>query len=202
MNHPDVRQIAMPNRVARLPRDPRGYPIFFSVQPDDDRPANHKILNWKNRNRCAEEKRCGVCGEPLEYWLAFIGGPMCIEQRAFGDPPMHRECAEYSLQVCPFLATDLGYSDPNIMTKAYDTMKDEYASPYKPKYPILYMCRSFEFRYLSADRTMITFRPAKATEVRYYHHGKQLEGVPEDLPEVLAKGRAAAKGMRARFSYP
>jgi hypothetical protein len=194
----DWREVSVPARVASLPKDPRGYPIFFTVAPPDGQPANHKILNWRNRNRCAEERLCGVCGQPLDYWLAFVGGPMCVDLRAYGDPPMHRECAEYSLKVCPFLATDLQYSDPKVMEQAFGTTEDEYASPYKPKYAALYLTRKFTFTYLSADRTMITFTPAAAKRVTYWYRGRPVEGVPVDLPEVLAAGRAAASARAAQ----
>jgi hypothetical protein len=193
------REVPMPAGVAKLPRDPRGYPIFFSVQSDTERPSNHKILNPKRRIICASERRCNVCGEKLGYWLAFLGGPMCVDQRAFADAPMHPECAEYSLRVCPFLATDLQYSDPEIMRRAYSTTEDKYASRVKPKYVVLYLTRGYEYRFLSADGSMMTFRPAAPKHVVYWRAGEALPGVPEDLQEVLAKGRAAAKEMAARY---
>ena len=37
-------------------------------------------------------------------YLAFVGGPLCEANRVFLDLPMHRDCAAYALQVCPYLA--------------------------------------------------------------------------------------------------
>jgi hypothetical protein len=53
--------------------------------------------------RVVAERRCGICGEPLSYWLYFLGSPRQIQHRSFWDPPTHEDCARYSAAVCPFL---------------------------------------------------------------------------------------------------
>ncbi|MGH6988400.1 MAG: hypothetical protein ACREE3_00775, partial [Stellaceae bacterium] len=47
-----------------------------------------------------------ICGKRMHGGFWFVGGLRCFlhEHGAFFDPPMHLECAEYALQVCPFLA--------------------------------------------------------------------------------------------------
>ncbi len=45
-----------------------------------------------------------MCGEPLGRHLAFIGGPVSFKTRLFTDMPMHKDCAQYAIQVCPWLA--------------------------------------------------------------------------------------------------
>lgn len=43
--------------------------------------------------------------------MYFVGGELAVVNRLFFDPPMHKECAEFSLKVCPFLAFKKGYRE-------------------------------------------------------------------------------------------
>jgi hypothetical protein len=40
----------------------------------------------------------------MQDTMIFLGGPLAVANRCFGDPPMHPPCAEYSRRVCPWLA--------------------------------------------------------------------------------------------------
>lgn len=112
MNCPDVM---MPPAIAARPRDHRGYPILFMLTDDDFDPARPRDdagrpqgYSWQEvspdrLHHCFVEGRCGICGGERGYWLAFVGGPLSIENRVFSDPPFHPECVEYARQVCPFL---------------------------------------------------------------------------------------------------
>lgn len=48
--------------------------------------------------------KCWICGQKLGSYLAFTIGPMCAINRTISEPPSHRECAEWSIKACPFLA--------------------------------------------------------------------------------------------------
>jgi hypothetical protein len=93
----------MPDRVARLPRDPRGYPILASITRADGG-YDFRGIEWPTVLRLLRERRCGICGESLGYWMTFISGPEGIANRVFSDPAMHPECAAYAVAVCPYLA--------------------------------------------------------------------------------------------------
>ena len=93
----------MPRRINALPRDPdRGYPVPFFVAYVNGKP-DLRIADNDKRNRCTKERLCWICGEKLGKYLAFVIGPMCALNRISAEPPMHKECAEYSVRVCPFL---------------------------------------------------------------------------------------------------
>ncbi|MBO4222005.1 hypothetical protein GRB70_06160 [Bradyrhizobium neotropicale] len=49
-------------------------------------------------------RRCWLCGEQLGKYLNFCVGPMCCVTRTNGEPPCHRDCAEYAMRSCPFLS--------------------------------------------------------------------------------------------------
>lgn len=99
----DLSTITMPERVARLARDERGYPIPHSVMYIDGKP-DFRVVDQEKWMHALNTRRCGICGDSLGAHIAFVGGPLSIQNRLFTDLPMHRDCAAYALQVCPFLA--------------------------------------------------------------------------------------------------
>jgi hypothetical protein len=135
----DWRTVEVPERLRALPRDRRGYPIFANVMPPGGVPADgrvdfrvpadgrvdFRVLSIATFLDHCERRLCGLCGQRLARKLAFLGGPMCVQRRVFGDGPMHYACAQYARQVCPFLVnadrqydlrTPDGYQrDPNVI---------------------------------------------------------------------------------------
>lgn len=96
--------IEIPRIMRTLERDARGYPIPFIVKRINGVPQ-FAINETPMIMRCVRQKLCSVCGKKLkEYWM--IGGSRAFlhPDGVFGDSPVHLECAEYALQVCPFLA--------------------------------------------------------------------------------------------------
>jgi hypothetical protein len=111
--HPSIRHLVIPDRVARLPLDDRGYPVPWFVQwldaqdreapPGQGRPE-FRIMDATKLRVAIRERRCWVCGDVLGRHLAFVIGPMCALNRISAEPPNHRDCAEYAAKACPFLA--------------------------------------------------------------------------------------------------
>ena len=99
-------QVAEPARIARLPHDPRGYPIPWNVlRRKNGEPvftANDDTKHWA----AIRQELCPICGERLGRWRWFTGGPASAfdPNGWYIDLPAHHECAQYSLQVCPYLA--------------------------------------------------------------------------------------------------
>lgn len=104
MRPADLSQVVIPKRLALRPRDKRGYPIPYGVLVNSDGTPDFRITDQEKWMFAAQHRRCGLCGEPLGAKMAFVGGPLCHQYRYFTDLPMHRDCAEYALQVCPYLA--------------------------------------------------------------------------------------------------
>ena len=105
MRHPTDATQAMPARIARLPRDPRGYPIPWNVLRANG--AAFFTVNDDRRHWIAIRRGlCPICGEALGRWKWFVGGPRSAfdPNGWYSDLPGHRECIEFSLQTCPYLA--------------------------------------------------------------------------------------------------
>lgn len=95
--------MTMPPQIAALPVDERrGLPIPFMNQRGD---GTHDFLSIYVENvvACVRDKLCGICGQPLKFASAFVGGPLATRNRRYSDPPFHPACAEYSMTVCPHI---------------------------------------------------------------------------------------------------
>lgn len=98
-----IKSIPIPDRVASLPRDERGYPIPYFI-PIVDGKENFKYMDAPKQLRCATQRICMICGQkllPKQYW--YITGPIGRKNFTVSDPAMHEECARYSLAVCPHM---------------------------------------------------------------------------------------------------
>lgn len=98
------RPVTIPERLATRPVDRRGYPIPWTVKLDLEGRPDFRVIDAEKVTMAVNLKRCAMCGEQLGRHLAFIGGPVSFSTRLFTDMPMHKVCATYAIQVCPWLA--------------------------------------------------------------------------------------------------
>ncbi|MEV0453722.1 hypothetical protein [Catellatospora methionotrophica] len=97
-------RFALPARLAARPFDVRrGLPVPY-VSESDTGEVDFGRLDPRRVLRCGLEQLCSACGQPHEESVAFIGGPGGFAQRRYTDPPLHLECAQWSLALCPYLA--------------------------------------------------------------------------------------------------
>jgi hypothetical protein len=101
--HPSLAGIPMPPRIARLPVDHRGFPVPRFVALVNGQP-DHRVVDARRFAPAIRHRECWICGEPLGRWLASLIGPMCAVNRVISEPPSHRECCEFAVAACPFLA--------------------------------------------------------------------------------------------------
>lgn len=94
--------LPIPDRIAALPRDHRGYPVPWFVGWIDGKPE-FRLADSRKLSRAIERRVCWVCGHKLGPTGTFTIGPMCAVNRISSEPPSHRECAEWSARACPFL---------------------------------------------------------------------------------------------------
>jgi len=94
---------SIPNRMRDLDRDERRrVPIpVMNVNPAGE--VNFMVVSNERVIQCGEVGLCGICGNPLDYWIAFVGGPVSAMNGAYTDPPFHVECAEAAMLFCPHL---------------------------------------------------------------------------------------------------
>lgn len=183
MNLPD-----MPDRIARLPRDYRGYPVPWFTTNNPDGTPNFQTADGGKRNRCIKERLCWICGEKLGRYLAFVIGPMCSINRVSAEPPMHRDCAEFALEACPFLV------NPQMrrMPERYQEGVEEPAGIMLQRNPgVSALWMTWDYRIIKDGRGGWLLRVGDPVEVKWYAEGRaanQLEvceSIATGLPSLM-----------------
>lgn len=105
MTRDEAMQVELPRRMRKLPKDKRGYPVPVIVLRDKNKTPHFTINDHRLSSKVANKKLCSICGDPLKKDIWFIGGQVCFTHPngAFLDPPVHHDCGEYALRVCPYL---------------------------------------------------------------------------------------------------
>jgi hypothetical protein len=100
-------EVQMPERLKDLPFSKKwGLPVPFFVDKEYRTPEGEYEFRMAGKDAwitCVNADVCWVCGKSLGTYRTFGIGPMCTINRIAGDPPCHRECAEYAAKVCPFM---------------------------------------------------------------------------------------------------
>jgi hypothetical protein len=106
VQHPALGLVPCCDRCAsKLDMSSELVPVAQALYTDGR--ADFTTLDSDVTMRCGRERLCGLCGESLTYWIAFIGGPRSADTRTYSDPPMHVECAEDAFTLCPHLRRPL-----------------------------------------------------------------------------------------------
>lgn len=114
--------IDLPDSMALLPRDDRGYPVPEFVRWINGKP-DFRILKLHYRERCVKENICWLCGGKMGTKKWFVLGPMCTVTRTTSEPPSHKLCAEFAVKNCPFLTMPLATRSD----KGIEHLKDDMA---------------------------------------------------------------------------
>lgn len=93
----------MPDAIGQLPVDPRRKLPIPYMNMNDDGTADFLITKANRVIDCLMNSKCGICAEPLEWWSAFVGGPVSGKTHTYTNPPYHPECAKWAMRVCPFI---------------------------------------------------------------------------------------------------
>lgn len=177
----------LPERMRNLPVDERGYPVPWFVAWYEGKPEFRAMDAGKLRD-ALKQRLCWVCGQPLGRWLAFPIGAMCVITRTIGEPPSHRECAEWSIRNCPFL------SNPEFVRDETNIPKDArppagFGIKRNPGVTCLWMTREYEMFADRNGRPLITI--GKPEGVTWWREGRAatraevLAAVESGLPILL-----------------
>jgi hypothetical protein len=185
--------IPMPPRIEKLPRDERGYPIPWNVLRDVDGKPIFTANDSAKHMRAIYEALCPICGERTGKWKWFVGGPKSAfdPNGWYFDLPGHRECMEYALQVCPYLAAKnyahrIDIVDPSKVPGVI--MVDETQDPNRP---LLFVAVASAMIELKPNGIHLPYvRPGKPwLGVSYWQKGKRLSDSEGEalVKEALSK---------------
>jgi hypothetical protein len=182
----------MPERIARLDTDKRGYPIPWNVLRADDGTPFFTVNDDRKSWRALHEELCPICGGKLGRWKWFIGGP----RSAFDvngwylDLPTHQECARFALATCPYLAMPkyLGRIDvvnPEKLPKGLGLLLDETVITERPEVFVAVASSKVEVKDGHIP-TQYFVRPAQPfLSYEFWRHGEQ---IPADTAMPILRG--------------
>jgi hypothetical protein len=169
--------IGLPPRLRRRPLDKRGLIIPFVQFIDTNGEPNFAALDHDRVALCLLSRRCGLCGQPMGRHVHFVGGPLCVINRYFYDPPMHKECAIYALETCPHLARSKGryreapesLDGAKIIVGQMDvTRKVEYFA----------LMHAVSYHHGRTEDGMLVVRAGPWVDVEYWKDGRSVGNVP------------------------
>jgi hypothetical protein len=180
----------LPERIARLPRDPRGYPIPWNVLRNESGDTFFTVNDDRRSWKALRERLCAVCGEALGRWRWLVGGPRSAFDPGgcYFDLPGHRECMEFALQTCPYLALPkyLGRVDVTRKDKLPSDARvliDETVIPERPEFFVAVGCTQIEI--LDRSPLLPYLKPRELLDWTFWRHGQQ---IPEHRAMPILRG--------------
>jgi hypothetical protein len=163
--------VPLPPSLAARPRDlRRGVPIPFVSEHERNGQTvvDFVGVNVERAMRCADEQLCSLCGWPLGYWIAFLGGPQSAARRQYTDPPMHEDCALAAIRICPHIAIRHHQRAPEHRTADRTWIPPGWVED-KPDRWVLGITRSFEYGLYYGS---VVFQPAPFKRTHTFRYDK------------------------------
>ena len=162
-----------PERIAKLPHW-RGLPITATTEVD---PAtgipNFKSVDGDKVWQFKQERKCAICGEALDYWIAFMVTEDEATSRHIFESPQHKECLEYAFQVCPWLYWSKAMYTPVETVEVDGRIVSNALHPdrlagvsQRPEKLGIYVCRSYENVIVKPYPQQPAYRVCKAAPAR------------------------------------
>ena len=159
-------RIEIPEYLAHLPVDKRGYPIPYFV-PIVDGEAEFKYGDPHKVDICLKYNKCWVCGRKIKLPAYVITGPVGRKNNVVSDLPMHERCARYSLIICPHM-----YIEKTKRFTDDDEGNDMLHVHGKPSE--IYLIRIDKFKVIRAPSTQKVIRFREVTSEKYIYKNNML----------------------------
>lgn len=173
--------IPIPEFLKHLPVDERGYVIPYFATYVDGKP-DFRLLNISKQETCIKYNKCAVCGKKLiDGVYYFISGPMGFLNQVSTDPAMHKECAEYSLKVCPHLLyQNAERRHTNLPTGTLQDKDVPYMGMDKPPYVMLVKAKKFKTIPAPTNNSKLIKYSAATAEIFKY-----VDGILQGTGEII-----------------
>jgi hypothetical protein len=193
MLNASIAGITMPPRMSRRPVSDKGFPVPWFASLRD---GKWDFVNLDPRNIVEAYRRqiCFLCGEKLGAFKCFVIGPMCSINRVSVEPPAHRDCAEYAVRACPFLARpNAKRNDRAHLGKPEDTPGT--MVEHNPGAVLIWITK--RYAPITDGRGGVLFEIGDPVEVYWYTEGRQasraeiLAAIDKGLPHLRKEAEQA-----------
>lgn len=167
------KSIDIPTKMKDLPKDKNGYPIPYTIRKDEEDTPIFSQHDESLLHNCISNSHCGICGQPLGNDIWLLAGAKIALQPLGGyiDPPMHKQCGTYALQVCPYLALPSFLKrSPNEIAKSTDKVLVLSGKP-----SVFGFVKTSDYRLLLNDNGTIIIIPERPfLDIEYWREGELL----------------------------
>ena len=185
----------IPPRLIHRPLDKRGYVIPWVQFIADDGSPNFAVMDHYKTMEALRRRLCGLCGQPLGKHKYFVGGDLCVANRYFYDPPMHRECAVYALQACPHLARVKGrYREPPAAIEGQKLVIGSMEITKCEHFALMHTDRIEQWG--RTPEGMLIVRAGPWLDIEYWQEGKPVGPVPPPKDEAHDEDRHSRRDAR------
>lgn len=182
----------VPQRIARLPRDKRGFPVPWFVQWIDGEP-HFPIMDAAHLREAIVHSKCWICGGQLGGYKAFVIGPMCVCNRLSAEPPSHLDCARFAALNCPFLANPrVGRSFTEADVKATGAKVAGIMIERNPGVTCIWVAKSYKLERSNG----VLFRIGPASAVSFWAKGRA--ATRAEVDHSVATGLPILRRMAAK----
>lgn len=141
-------EMQKPERMAKLPHY-KGLPVPALTLIDDKGIPQFKVIDNDKVWELKRDKKCGICGESLDYWIAFMVTEEEVNSRHIFESPNHIDCLKYAFEICPWLyyskATYSHLDKVNMEgIEIVSAHPDREITNERPSKLGIYICRSYE----------------------------------------------------------
>lgn len=106
------RAAEIPERMKELPLY-KGVAVPYVTFIDKEEKIHFALVNDERVWEVRRDKKCSLCGKPLDYYIAFMVTEDELASREIFENPSHEECLRYAFNACPWLYySKARYSDP------------------------------------------------------------------------------------------
>lgn len=161
----------IPKQLQHLKVDERGYPIPFFVPIVKGKPE-FRYMDAKKVDMAIDQHLCHICGKKLHPdYFYFISGPIGLMNGVSSDAAMHRECAEFALEVCPHM----------LYQKAERKVEESGPTPHIKKKPdCLFLIKTSKYKakfYPEFGYRLIHYKPVGAEKYIYINNKLQKDEI-------------------------
>lgn len=140
-----------PDRVAKLPHY-KGIPITYTTLVVDGVPQ-FKAVDTDRVWECKRNGKCSICGEVLDYKIAFMVTKEEADSRYVFENPNHEDCLRYAFNLCPWLYySKATYGDTDKLNEKFKdsgfsfhaSHPDRQKANTRPPILGIYICRDYK----------------------------------------------------------
>lgn len=182
--------LPIPRRLQSLPLE-RGYPVPWFVAKVGEG-YDFRCIDARKMKPAIQQRLCWICGQRLGTYLAFGIGPMCALNRTISEPPSHRGCMEWAIQVCPFLAQR---QEEQRETHLPEGVKEQAGIPLKRQPGVIGLWITKSYQPFDAPGGTL-FELGEPIEVLWFREGRAatlaecLESIESGYPSLLELAQA------------